>query len=187
MKVRTRMTRTLRILTSAAGTLAVLAAAACASFAVNSYTVRGVDFSQYRTYNWAADDQLVTGDPRLDNNPFFLDRLHRDVERHLATRKLEKSTSGTPDLRIHFHASVSDHMQLGEAEPVPAFCNGCLPYVYQAGTLVLDLVDVRSEQLIWRGWAAGSIEGIVDDQRTMERAIDEAVARILERLPNPER
>jgi hypothetical protein len=167
--------------------LAVLAVSACASMTVNSYAVRGVDLSRYRTYNWAADDQLVTGDPRLDNNAFFLDRLHRDVEHRLAGRGLEKVAGSPPDLRLHYHASVSERLQLGEAEPVPAFCNGCLPYVYQAGTLVLDLVDARSNQLIWRGWAAGSIEGIVDDQRTMERAIDEAVARILDRLPNPER
>jgi len=37
--------------------------------------------------------------------------------------------------------------------------------------------------LIWRGWAEGSIEGVIDNQTWMESRIDEAVAKILERLP----
>jgi hypothetical protein len=162
--------------------LAALALPACASMSVRSYLERRVDFAQYRTYDWAADDRLVTGDPRLDNNPFFLDRLHADVERQLASRGFEKTTLPAPDLRVHYHASVTERLNI-ETEPVTAFCAGCLPYVYQAGTLVLDLVDTRTGQLVWRGWAEGSIEGVIDDQAAMEKAIDDAVARIVERVP----
>jgi hypothetical protein len=57
------------------------------------------------------------------------------------------------------------------------------PYVYEAGTIVVDLVDADTSRLVWRGWAEGSIDGAIDDQTFMEHRIDEAVARIMERLP----
>ena len=52
-----------------------------------------------------------------------------------------------------------------------------------AGTLFIDLVDRRTNRLVWRGWAAGSIEGLIDDQAWLEKRIDETVARIMLRLP----
>lgn len=61
--------------------------------------------------------------------------------------------------------------------------DGDRQFVYDEGTLVVDLVDPRAQTLVWRGWAESSFEGAIDDQAWMEARIDEAVARILERLP----
>ena len=55
--------------------------------------------------------------------------------------------------------------------------------VYDAGTLVIDLVDARTKTLVWRGWAEGSLEGVIDNQASMEAHIDRAVARVLQQLP----
>jgi hypothetical protein len=54
---------------------------------------------------------------------------------------------------------------------------------YEAGTLVLDVVDPRTQRVIWRGWAQGSVEDILHDQDRMARRIREGVRRMLERLP----
>jgi hypothetical protein len=48
---------------------------------------------------------------------------------------------------------------------------------------VIDLIDARSRRLVWRGWAEGDIDGVVDNQKWMEKRVDEAVAKIIERLP----
>jgi hypothetical protein len=37
--------------------------------------------------------------------------------------------------------------------------------------------------VIWRGWAQASVEGVLDNPDRMQRQIDEAVARMLARLP----
>ena len=55
--------------------------------------------------------------------------------------------------------------------------------VYDAGTLVLDFVDTRTSKVVWRGWVQSSVAGVIDNQKWMEEKIDEAVTRILERLP----
>ena len=56
--------------------------------------------------------------------------------------------------------------------------------VYDQGTLVIDLVDAHTDTLLWRGWAKGSIDGVIDNQQWMEQRIDEAVARIMRALPS---
>jgi hypothetical protein len=57
------------------------------------------------------------------------------------------------------------------------------PLVYDAGTLLLDFVEPRSSTLVWRGWAEGSVENVIDNQASMNTEIDTAVERILETFP----
>jgi hypothetical protein len=151
---------------------------------VNSFVERGADVTRYRTYDWAPADTQATGDPRLDNNPFFQERIQAQVEKRLGDRGFEKTTASTPtDLTVHYHASIAQEVNANGVGQPNVQCNDCAPYVYDAGTIVVDLVDARTSRLVWRGWAEGSIDGAVDDQTFMERRIDEAVARIMERLP----
>ena len=62
-------------------------------------------------------------------------------------------------------------------------CTDCPPYGYDAGSLVIDMVDGGTRALLWRGWAEGDIGGLVDNQSWLEARVGQAVARILERLP----
>ena len=162
---------------------ALMLAGCAASMTVSSYVGPGVDFRQYSTYGWAPSDRLSTGDPRLDNNPFFDERVRTSVENQMATRGFEKSTSDAPDFLLHYYANVVQEVDFGASDPPYAVCEDCLPSVYEAGTLVIDIVDARTKTLAWRGWAEGSFEGVIDDQAWMEEKVDDAVERILARLP----
>jgi hypothetical protein len=156
-----------------------LALAGCASTEVSSYVARGVDLRVHRTYNWARDDGRSTGDPRLDNNRFFQERVKAAVDEQLANRGFQKMDS--PDLIVRYHASVTQEIE-GQREPNDD-CDECRPEVYDRGTLFIDLVDARTDRLVWRGWAKCSIDGVIDDQTWMEQRIDEAVVRIMRELP----
>jgi hypothetical protein len=161
--------------------------AGCATMIVSSHLQRDVDFARYRTFDWGPADALPTGDPRLDHNPFFKDHLEGAVERHLAAKGLELSSSGQPDLLIHYHANVSQRIDVNRIDRQYGYCYGedCSVRVmeYEAGTLVLDVVDTRTDRVIWRGWAQDSLEGVIGNQDRMERMINQAVARMLERFP----
>jgi hypothetical protein len=159
--------------------------AGCATLTVGSHIDRTVNFGEYITYDWGPPDNLPVGDPRLDNNPFFDERVRAAVEQELATKGFEKATSAAPDVRLHYHASVSQDIDIRGLNREYGYCEDadCGPYVYEAGTLLVDLVDARTNKLLWRGWAEGSMDGAIDDQKWMEERIDQAVKRILERLP----
>jgi hypothetical protein len=177
MKVPSRVNR------YAAVAIASLTLAGCASLTVRSYSAPEFNVTQYRTYNWGPADPLGSGDPRLDNNPFFQARLQADVQKQLAARGLEKTASGTPDLLIHHHESVEQRLAAPAFDGEQGNCRDCRSSIYEAGTLTIDFVDTRTSRLVWRGWAEGAVDGVADNQEWMEQKIDEAVIRILAKFP----
>ena len=174
--------------------LVAFAVCACASLSVNSVAEKGTDVQRYRTYTFAPADTASTGDPRIDNNRFFNERVQAAIDRILPERGFRKAKGSRADALVHYHASVSQQVELndsGRSECATVAATGtgrtlavnCQPYVHDAGTLLIDLVDARTHKLLWRGWAKGSMNGVMADQEWMERRIDESVARILEKLP----
>jgi hypothetical protein len=159
--------------------------AGCATLTVDSHLARDVDMRSFRTFDWALADTASTGDPRLDNNRFFDERVRRQVETELTRRGFERGDSNTPQLMVHYHMKVGQRFDMRTMDHAYGYCEAvdCRPDVYDAGTLVVDLVDPRSNRLIWRGWAEGSFEGVIDNQEWLEKRIDETVARIMDRLP----
>jgi hypothetical protein len=162
-----------------------LLAGGCATMNVSSFVVRGADLAQYQTYGWAPTDKFSTGDPRLDNNTFFQERVQAAVERELAAKGFEKAVGRTPDLLLHYHASVAQAVEPNNLDRPYGYCEDedCRPEVYDAGTLLIDLVGASSSKLVWRGWAQGNLGGVIDNQAFMERKVDETVALILKQLP----
>jgi hypothetical protein len=55
--------------------------------------------------------------------------------------------------------------------------------VYDAGTMVIDVFDTDTRALLWRGWAEGTFDRVIDNQRALEQRIDEVVAKIMARYP----
>lgn len=171
------------VMVAAAG-LAMAALAACAPLRVRSFEASGAGVAGYRTYQWADDGERATGDPRLDSNPFFERRIIADADRELAARGYERVTDGSAGLVLHYHASVGQQLSVGARGHALDNCRDCAaPSLYDEGTLMLDLVDAKTEQLLWRAWAEGSIDGLIDNQQWLEEHIDRAIARIVATLP----
>jgi hypothetical protein len=172
----------------AATTIATLATtSACASMSVSSHVETGLDMARYRTYDWGPADALPTGDPRLDQDPFFKDHVTGAVEKALAGRGLELASSGKPDLLIHYHANITQKIDVGAADQRMGYCtaDACSKQVfeYEAGTILFDVVDARTNRVIWRGWAQDRVEPILENRDVMEARIQQAVARIFKQFP----
>jgi uncharacterized protein DUF4136 len=167
--------------------VATMALASCAAMGANAYLRSGTSFREYRSFGWGSAASLSTGDPRLDNNQIFDERVRRQIELQLARRGLEQVTTlGLPDLLVHYHASVSQKLDvraMDDAVTGQHDESDAARTVYEAGTLVVDLVDTRTNQLVWRGWSESRVDGVIDDQALMEHRIDAAIAAIFRRFP----
>lgn len=163
----------------------LIAVTACAPMQVHTYVPRSADLTQYHSFAWAPAGAFETGDPRLDNNTLFIERLQNAVEQQLATKGWAPAAGHEPDLVIHFHARVDQRLDLADTprsgRAIENADGGRT--VYDAGTLLLDFIEPRSNTLVWRGWAEGSIEGVIDNQAWMNERIDAAVRRILVTFP----
>jgi hypothetical protein len=163
-----------------------LAIAGCATMTVGSYVERGLDLTQYDTYNWGTPDALPTRDPRFDENPFFNDQLQGAVEKQLAAKGFGQPTSDAPDLLIHYHANISRRIDVNNADLALGYSydEESVPVVeFETGTLVIDLLDARTNRLLWRGWARHGVEDMLADPDKMAQRIDQAVSGILARFP----
>jgi hypothetical protein len=98
--------------------LAAAVTIGCAPIRVSSFVERSAEFTRFHTYGWAPAEPRATEDPRLDNNPFFHDRVRRAVEEGLSAKGLHKSTSPTPDLWMRYHANMSQSFEV-TARTVP--------------------------------------------------------------------
>lgn len=163
-----------------------LALSACAPINVSSHVERSVDFAQYHTWDWGPADALPTGDPRLDNNPFFKDYFEGAFEKQFAARHFDKAASGTPDLLLHYHANISQRFEVNGVDRSRGYCyEDCEPMVseYEQGTFVVDAVDARTNRVVWRGWAQSDVGGVIDNQDRLAERIDKAVTRMMARFP----
>jgi hypothetical protein len=145
--------RTIHIALPAA---AALALAACATMTFSSHAAPAVNLSQFSSYDWGPADALPVGDARLDRDPYFHDYVQGAVEKQLTATRLSHATAmRPPDLLIHYHASISTRIDVNRADREHGYCYGddCGARVveYEAGTLVVDLVDARTNRVVWRG------------------------------------
>jgi hypothetical protein len=140
--------------------------AGCATMTAGSRVERGAQFTHYHTWEWAPGDERPTGDPRLDNNPFFEMHLRSAVERQLAVKGFVRTPlAAPPDLRARYHVNFSKRVEMSGGATSAGACSGnCEPdaYAYEQGTLMVDLMDarrIRSSGVGGRGttWRALSI------------------------------
>ena len=161
--------------------------AGCATLQVSSHVERGINFADYVTYDWGKRDNFPVGDPRLDNNEFFRDHLEGALEKRLAAKGYERATGGEPDVLIHYHATVAQKLDVREIDQSYVSCYGedCAAQFseFEQGTLVVDIVDRRTNRLIWRGWAQDTMTGVIDHQDRLERQVDEGVLKMMQLLP----
>jgi len=165
-----------------------LATAGCAARHAGSFVERSIDFAQYRSYDWAPPDPLPPEDPRLAENAYFQDYVEGAVQRGLAEKGLGDEPVMDPDLLIHYHASVTRRIAVDpfdRARGGACYDETCGVRVleFDAGMLVIDVLDARTGKLVWRGWARHGVADILKDPTRMAARISEAVADMLATMP----
>lgn len=165
-----------------------LTASACATMNVSSHVERGLNFSQYHTWQWAPPDALPESDARMDN-AFFQDHFQGAVEREMNTRGYSQTVSegDVPDLLVHYHANISSKINVNHGDQSVGACydENCTVKVFddEVGTVIIDVVDGHTNRLIWRGWAQNPVEGVLNHPDRFQARIQQAVTRMFARFP----
>lgn len=160
---------------------------------------KSTNFQQYRTYDWFQDQPTGERDKTGTYDTFADRRLRTALEAEL-TRKGFTRTATNPDLKIAYDITVKTEQR---ADPTTAFAPGFgygYSYwygyrynygfnrfgpgyfnttQYRVGTILIDFVDAKANELIWRGVG----ESVVDPGAVSEAAIQEIVAGILAKYP----
>lgn len=173
--------------------LLALTVAACAGIPVSQDFERGFDFSGLQTFAFASDaggETAVAGGNELVDR-----RIRRAIENHLTGRDFHPVERAQADFLVRYDVAVEQRVRSSGISSGFSFGissgmrfgsigigTGTQTETYQQGTLIIDIVDTASGDMVWRGVSSQALHGLSDPQRLTER-INATVDRILAQFP----
>lgn len=178
--------RPLWYLTAAFTISIVIYLAGCATIQVDSMQENAADFSAYQEFAFLPGPApAAASDPRV--NSITLRMVQENVREVL----LQRGFTEVEDTQADFLVTPSAHVE----REIEAGSYGWSPYVhypgswglywgsypareYPRGTIIIDIIDAATRQLVWRGWAEMRGADLTDPAR-----IREAAEKTLARFP----
>lgn len=150
------------------------------------------DVKNFKTFDWGQKTNVEANRNPLHYNELNDKRIKSAVLEELTSRGYALSEAN-PDITIHYHIVIDDQSVV-TTEPYGYFYGPYWirmqthVYPYREGTLIIDLMDSETNNLVWRGWATVGLDMITPEQT--EDIISRVVAKIFRRFPasssNPE-
>lgn len=146
----------------------VLAAAGCSTLSISTDFDKAADFSSYRTFTWKDTGEL--------KDSLWTKRIEGVFSDTLAAKGLKKVDSGG-DLWVAAHPRLTKETQINTYNTGWGYGYGWYGYggmgmatttvtEIPVGTLMIDLVDAKKKELVWRGVASDTLN--TDPGRTAE-------------------
>jgi hypothetical protein len=143
---------------------------------------RAADFSKLRTYAWVRGTTL---DDELNHK-----RIVGAIDAQLSLKGLAKlETGATPDVLVAYHATFDRDLQ------ITGFSSGWGGYRFGAsrsgearaeeiliGTLAIDVMDARTNTIVWRGIASKDIDVKASPQKR-EKNINRTAEKLFKNYP----
>jgi len=132
-----------------------------------------VDFSQFRTYQWVPLDEipLAVAQPRI---PLEVSdaKIRSALEERLNRTGLRHQMEGQADLLVNYFGAGRARLELSDPPYDDSNSYG-VARVVTGGTLMVDLVDARKGQMVWRGWASEVFTEPEEFDQKLAEALDE--------------
>ncbi|MGD8726659.1 MAG: DUF4136 domain-containing protein [Gemmatimonadales bacterium] len=162
-----------------------LSLAACSGMSINTDFNPGAPFDSYETFSWLPAPQ--TGDPRVDNAIIY-NRVKTAVDAELEAKGYrEVDSASEADFLVGYHIALDGRMDVQTVNSYYGYAWGPWYYggyrdtyvrYYDQGTMLIDIVDRRQDELVWRGTAQAEVRENADG-----RQIQEAANKLLARFP----
>ncbi len=161
-------------------TLAAAASLACSTMTTAVDYDHTVDWSKYRTF------QLATGTPAPTT--FVQKRIDNAITSTLTSKGWQAAASN-PNILVYSHVVLSEQTQLNTMNMGGygyrgwgGWGGGMTTTTVQKipiGTLVIDLVDPATKEMVWRGTASDQVSGKGEDSGK----VDEAMQKLFKDFP----
>lgn len=144
------------------------------------------DLLNYKTFDWGQKVNIEEGQNPLHYNELNDKRIKAAVLQQLTKRGYNLAPENS-DLILHYHIIVKDQTAV-ITEPY-GYTYGAYwvhtntnLYRYKEGTLILDIMDKKSNNLIWRGWAVTPINEVYSTKE-IEKLTYNVVEKIFKEFP----
>jgi hypothetical protein len=174
------------------GLLVLPTALACATPDIDAQWDPRARFEGLATWSWAPiRAQIEQDEPRLQNR-LVQKRIQQAIVQGLAQRGYAQVRQD-PDFLVAYHAAIDEAIDTrtmyNSYRVVPqvegwALEPSRLVERYEVGTLLVDVFDSHSKELIWRGRVQSRVQDLGDPGARAERTND-VVRTLLEQFPPP--
>lgn len=159
--------------------------AGCSNYNITYNRTPGTDFSKYRTYAWIPPDSTPG---KFVNRKHLNDRIIYYSGVELANKGLSVNT-GEPDAVFNFYTYSIDKVEYQYSPPPasvsfgyggPGYYMGysapigsatVMQYNYKEGTLVMEMIDTKSQTVVWKSVASQAIDQTTDLDAVLKGAI----------------
>ncbi len=173
--------------------LIVLSLSACSGIPTSQDFEQGFDFSTLKTFAWEANEDDQWG--IADSNELVDRRIRSAVENTLRARQFSQADAAEADFLVLYNVvvdqrirsnNVSGGVSIGRStrgrHGSIGISTGSQIRTYEQGTLLIDVIDVASDKLVWRGTSSQALPDLSDPQRLTDH-INATVVAILEQFP----
>lgn len=162
--------------------LLALTVAACNPIYTSYDWDKEADFTQYKTYTWYEREQTKPQDAQQAQmmNPLMITRIQNEVDKALKEKGMQKVDEG-PDVWVNYTLGSVGRTEISQTGYGYGFGTTSVRDITE-GTLLIDLIDARSNKLVWRGIAENAHREDASPQEIND-TIDKAVAKVMKEYP----
>ena len=163
--------KAIRMMMAVAILIGFLAAISANAQSVQSDYNRSFRFSELKTFGFAVQQRSAT-DP-LAGDSLNDGRIRTAMESQLSANGY-RMESGSPDFVIAYHVTTKNKLNVQDYGPPRWFGRRDIRVdQYSEGTLLVDFIDTKTNQVIWRGRASGTLE---------MKGVDKKISKSAEKL-----
>ena len=164
----------------------------CATYTVHADYDSSANYGAYKTFDWYAASKYAKGKTDGGGSPIMDRRVRHAVEKQLQAKGFQLEKKAEPDFLVTYYPvyhnrQVVTTTSTGAGLRWRPFHYGLQSAVSEVrnikeGSIVLEIVDYKSNELIWTSVA----EGALTDLRNPEDAdevVNDAVSRMLDKWP----
>lgn len=161
-------------------TLLLLATGTLAAQDTHSNFMPGTDFSKYHTYKWVAIEGGSHPNQIVDA------QIKQSVDSQLAAKGLTKTDGDKADLYVGYQTALDQQKQwngygMGGGVRWGGMATATSSTI-NVGTLVLDMYDPATKQLVWTGSATKTLDPSSNQEKN-QKNLDKALAKLLKSYP----
>jgi len=159
----------------------LVAVAACSQFTVRSDRDPDVDFSSYRTFGWLPLDIAPPADQQVPDR-YIGRKVVQAIDEQLTDKGYAAASGTQPDLYVTYRLiqAATTNVPLSYARGYWAL--HASPDTYDEGTLVIDVIAVKTNTLVWRGTASARLLPTLPFDKAVARA-QAAIAQTFKTFP----
>ena len=137
-------------------------------------------------YDWGEWDEKPPALAAFQKEYPELDSLVKDTMHEVLVSKGYKYDSKNPDCLVYYYFTIEElttvrsrHTRYGSVGTMPEFRQ------YEEGRLIIDVVDIKRNDMIWYGDAGDVIEESLTDEKRKER-VQFLIRKVLQEVPEVE-